>query len=58
MWRVYKAIRPMPGFNVDGPTGVVPYSAELFAMIRDTGRFLEDVRISLGGAEIYSNIKK
>ncbi len=52
MWRFYKATRPLPGFNVDEPTGTLPYSAELFATVRGTGRFLEDVRISLGGAEI------
>jgi hypothetical protein len=53
MWRFYKAIRPLPGFNVDEPSGTIPYSAELFATVRDSGRFLEDVRVSLGGAEIY-----
>jgi hypothetical protein len=53
MWRYYKAVRPLAGFNVDETTGVLPYSAELFATVRDTERFLEDVRISLGGAEIY-----
>ncbi len=50
---VCKAIRTLPGFNVDEPTGTLPYSAELFATVRDSGRFLEDVHISLGGAEIY-----
>jgi hypothetical protein len=57
MWRFYKAIGPLPGFNVDEPTGILPYSAELFAMVRDTGRFLEDVHISLRGAEIYDTNK-
>jgi len=56
MWRFYRAIRPLPGSNVDEPTGTLPYSAVLFATARDSGRFLEDVQVvhvSLGGAEIY-----
>ncbi len=53
MFRFYKAIRPLPGFNIDEPTGTLPYSAELFATVRDSGRFLEDVRVSLGEVEIY-----
>ncbi len=51
MWRFYKAIRPLPGFNVDEPTGTLPYSAELFATVHDTGRFLEDVRCQLQAEE-------
>ncbi len=46
MWRLYKEIRTLPGSNVDEPTGTLLYSAELFATVRDSGRFLEDVHRS------------
>jgi hypothetical protein len=42
MWSYCKALRPSPGFNVDQPPNDDNYMAEIFAMVRDNGRILDD----------------
>jgi hypothetical protein len=51
MWRFCKALRPMPGFNVDEAPNDASYTAELFATVRSNGRILDDFKCVLGGTD-------
>jgi len=51
MWRFCKALRPMPGFNVDEAPTDASYTAELFATVRSNGRILDDFKCVLGGTD-------
>ncbi len=42
MWNYCKALRSSPGFNVDQPPNDDKYTAEIFAMVRDNGRIMDD----------------
>jgi len=52
MWNYCKALRSSPGFNVDQPPNDDNYTAELFAMIRDNGRIIDDYKCVVGGTDI------
>jgi hypothetical protein len=49
--RLYKAVRPMPGFHVDEPPTSARYTTELFAQARPDGRIMDLSRSVLGGSE-------
>jgi hypothetical protein len=52
MWNYCKALRSSPGFNVDQPPNDDNYTAEIFAMVRDTGRIVDDFKCVIGGTDI------
>jgi hypothetical protein len=47
-----KALMSSPGFNVDQPPNDENYTAEIFAMVRDYGRILNDFKCVIGGTDI------
>ncbi len=47
-----KALRSSPGFIVDQPPNDDTYTAEIFAMVRDNGRILDDFKCVIGGTDI------
>jgi hypothetical protein len=52
MWNYCKALRSSPGFKVDQPPNDDNYTAELFAMVRDNGRIVDDFKWVVGGTDI------
>jgi hypothetical protein len=52
MLRLFKAIRPKQGFNVDEPPTSSKHTAALFAMVRNNGRILDEFKCVLGGFEV------
>jgi hypothetical protein len=52
MWNYCKALRSSPGFNVDQPPNNDSYTAELFAMVRDNGRIVDDFKCVVGSTDI------
>ncbi len=52
MLRFFKAVRPSAGFTTDEPPATKPYTADLFATVRDNGRIIDRVRYVLGGNAI------
>jgi hypothetical protein len=52
MWNYCKALRSSPGFNVDQPPNDDNFTAELFAMVRDNGRIVDDFKCVVGGTDI------
>ncbi len=50
MLRLFKAIRPKGGYNVDKPPTHSKHTAELFAKVRNNGRILDEC--VLGGSEV------
>jgi hypothetical protein len=53
MLRLYKAIRPAPGYAVDEAPNSHPRTAELFATVRNNGRILDDMKVVIGGTGIF-----
>jgi hypothetical protein len=53
MLRLYKAIRPAPGYTMDEAPNSHPRTAELFATERNNGRILDDMKIVIGGSGIF-----
>ncbi len=52
MWNYCKALRSSPAFNVDQPPNDDNYTAEIFAMVRDNGRIMDDFKCVVGGTDI------
>ncbi len=52
MWNYCKALRSSPGFDVDQQPNDDNYTAEIFAMVRDNGRILDDFKCVIGGTDI------
>jgi hypothetical protein len=52
MLRLFKAIRPKGGYNVDKPPTHSKHRAELFAKVRNNGRILDEFKCMLGGSEV------
>jgi hypothetical protein len=50
--RLYKAIRPMPGFLIDEAPTNARYTSELFATVRADGRVIDHTRYVIGGSDI------
>jgi hypothetical protein len=44
MLRLFKAIRPKEGYNVDDPPTHSKHTAELFARVRNNGRMLDEFK--------------
>jgi len=51
--RLFKAIRPLPGFHTDEPPTHSRYTAELFAEARPDGRIVDQVRCLVGGSAVF-----
>ena len=51
MLRAGKPVRPAANFTEDEAPANNKHTAELFAMVRDNGRILDEVRCVLGGNE-------
>jgi hypothetical protein len=52
MLRLFKAIRPKEGYNVDEPPTHSKHTAELFARVRNNGRMIDEFKCVLGGSEV------
>jgi hypothetical protein len=52
IWNYCRALRSSPGFSVDQPPIDDNYTAELFAMVQDNGRILDDFKCVVGGTDI------
>jgi hypothetical protein len=52
MLRLFKAIRPKGGYNVDEPPTHRKHKAELFAKVRNNRRILDEFKCVLGGSEV------
>jgi len=48
--RLYKSVRPLPGFTVDEAPTNASLTAELFATVRDNGRIIDQTRHVIGGS--------
>jgi hypothetical protein len=53
MLRLFKAIRPAPGYAVDEAPNSHPRTAEVFATVRNNGRILDDMKVVIGGTGIF-----
>ena len=48
--RLFKSVRPMPGFTVDEPPNNARLTSELFATVRADGRIIDHTRHVVGGS--------